>query len=203
MDPRIVVIAGASSNSGKTTLLCDLLSDLSRNESWEAIKVTRGHHRSCGKDPHACCVGDLLSDHPVIRSGRESTYVFGKDTGRYWDSGAANVHWVIATDNQVEAGIREALRKVRARFLFVEGTSLLKYFTASFAVLALRADQTQIKPSARYALSKGLIDAVYSRDNIDRAATAAPWLSLIADLPVYHPHDLHRLIEAVRDSVNS
>ena len=38
---RIVVIAGTSSNAGKTTLLCDLLRELTRGESWEAIKLTR------------------------------------------------------------------------------------------------------------------------------------------------------------------
>src|SRR5215468_11006897 len=71
---RIVVIAGTSSNTGKTTLLCDLLRELGRDESWEAIKLTRGHYRSCGKDPHACCVSHLLGDQPVIRSGRDETY---------------------------------------------------------------------------------------------------------------------------------
>src|SRR5262245_56583507 len=100
---RIVVIAGTSSNTGKTTLLCDLLRELTRddtrNESWEAIKLTRGHYRSCGKDPHACCVSHLLGDQPVVRSGRDETYAAGKDTGRYWEAGASDVHCVIATDN--------------------------------------------------------------------------------------------------------
>ncbi|MBK9315196.1 MAG: hypothetical protein IPM55_13280 [Acidobacteria bacterium] len=199
MDLRIVVIAGAASNTGKTTLLCELLRELSRDEPWEAIKLTRGHHRSCGKDPHACCVGDLLSDHPMIRSGRESTWVFGKDTGRYWDAGAANVHWVIATDDQVEAGIREALHKVRSRCVLVEGTSLLKYFTASFAVLAVRADKTQIKPSARIALSKGQIDVVYSRDEPGSDVAQGA----ITGLPLYREKDLPRLVDAIRSSVMS
>lgn len=29
-------------------------------------------------------------------------YEFGKDTGRFWDAGAADVHWVIAGEDQVE-----------------------------------------------------------------------------------------------------
>jgi uridine kinase len=44
-----VAIAGISSEVGKTTLLCQLLQEF---RGWEAIKITRGHYRSCGKDPH-------------------------------------------------------------------------------------------------------------------------------------------------------
>jgi len=201
MDPRIVVIAGAASNTGKTTLLCDLLRELSRDEPWEAIKLTRGHHRSCGKDPHACCVSDMLSDHPLIRSGREATYVLGKDTGRYWDAGAANVHWVIATDDQVESGIRQALDKVRSHAVLIEGTSLLKYFPASFAVMTFREDRPRIKPSAEMVLSKGLIDAVYSANEPDEGASAAP--GMLEGLPVFHSKDLSRLLEEIRAALIS
>jgi hypothetical protein len=76
--PIVVGVGGFTSEVGKTTLLCELLHAF---PGWEAIKTTRGHYRSCGKDPHACCVSDLLEDEPVIRSGRELTYAAGKDTG--------------------------------------------------------------------------------------------------------------------------
>lgn len=66
--PVIVGVGGFTSEVGKTTLLCELLQAL---PGWEAIKTTRGNYRSCGKDPHACCVSHLLQDEPVIRSGRE------------------------------------------------------------------------------------------------------------------------------------
>jgi molybdopterin-guanine dinucleotide biosynthesis protein len=113
-----IAVAGTSSEVGKTTLLCSLLREFS---GWEAIKMTRGHYRSCGKDPHACCVSHVLSDEPVIRSGREQTYACGKDTGRYWDAGASNVHWVIVTDDQVERGIGLALDRVEAPGVLIEG----------------------------------------------------------------------------------
>src|SRR5262245_29675357 len=155
---RVIVIAGTSSNSGKTTLLCDLLRILSRGESWEAIKLTRGHYRSCGKDPHACCVSHLLGDEPLIRSGRDATYAFGKDTGRYWDAGASDVHWVIVTDNEVEQGIGMALERVKSGRVLIEGTSVLQFVNAEVAVMVARADQPgrmEINPSARRALSVG------------------------------------------------
>ena len=146
--PIIVGIGGFTSEVGKTTLLCELLRAF---PGWEAIKTTRGHYRSCGKDPHACCVSDLLEDEPVIRSGRELTYSPGKDTGRYWDSGAANVHWVIATDSQVDTGIKKALGFVQAPGVFVEGNSFTKFIEPDYFIMVIRPDVLKIKTTAREA----------------------------------------------------
>jgi len=149
--PTIVAVGGLTSEVGKTTLLCDLLRAF---PGWEAIKTTRGHYRSCGKDPHTCCVSDLLEDEPVIRSGRELTYSPGKDTGRYWDAGAANVHWVIATDTQVATGIRDAVSRVKAGGVFIEGNSFTEYIDTDFFVMVVRPDDLRIKTTARRALSR-------------------------------------------------
>ncbi|HEX8178611.1 MAG TPA: hypothetical protein VF525_03625 [Pyrinomonadaceae bacterium] len=156
MNLTTVAIGGFTSNAGKTTLVCELLRGLSR---WEAIKQTRGHYRSCGKDPHACCVSHLLGDAPVLRSGRAETYAPGKDTGRYWDAGAANVHWLIATDGQVEQGIKEALARVHAPGVLIEGNSFLPYVQTDFVIMAVARNIGRIKPSARRALAR--CDAFY------------------------------------------
>ena len=148
--PQIVAVSGFSSNVGKTTLVCELLRQL---PGWEAIKLTRGHYRSCGRDPAGCCVSDLLRDEPVVRSGREANYEAGKDTGRFWDSGASNVHWVIVKDGQVEQGINEALSRVEAAGVIVEGNSFLEYVTADLAIMCARAEGGKIKPSARRVLA--------------------------------------------------
>jgi len=154
--PIIVGVGGFTSEVGKTTLLCELLRAF---PGWEAIKTTRGHYRSCGKDPHACCVSDLLEDEPVIRSGRELTYSPGKDTGRYWDSGAANVHWVIATDSQVDTGIKKALGFVQAPGVFVEGNSFTKFIEPDYFIMVVRPDVLKIKTTAREA--GGRVSALY------------------------------------------
>lgn len=149
--PTIVGVGGFTSEVGKTTLMCDLLRAF---PGWEAIKTTRGHYRSCGKDPHACCVSHLLEDEPVIRSGRELTYAPGKDTGRYWDAGAANVHWLIATDAQVASGIEQALERVSADGVFVEGNSFSQYVDPDFFIMVARSDDLKIKSTARKALNR-------------------------------------------------
>lgn len=154
-----VAIAGVSSEVGKTTLLCDLLREF---PGWEAIKMTRGHYRSCGKDPHACCVSHLLGDEPLVRSGFQQTYASDKDTGRYWDAGAANVHWVIVTENQVERGIALALERVKAPGVWIEGNSFLRFIDVDFAVLVTGGAGTSIKSSTRWAFEKA--SAIYLFD---------------------------------------
>lgn len=200
--PVIIAVSGFSSEVGKTTLMCDLLRAF---PGWEAIKVTRGHYRSCGRDPHACCVSDLLSDEPVIRSGRDQNYALGKDTGRFWDAGAANVHWVIVTDDQVERGIRQAVERVTATGVFIEGNSILDFIKADFVLMVSRASGGKIKGSARQALTYS--SAIYL-SNITEEATNerekfAFWRkqsgmdALIGDLPIYTRDDLARLIALV------
>ena len=161
---KIIVVAGTSSNSGKTTLVCDLLQQFTAHEPWEAIKLSRGHYRSCGKDPQACCVSGLLGKEAVIRSGRAETYTCGKDTGRFWDAGASNVHWVIATDEQVEAGIRGALACVETRGVIIEGTSVLRYLDPAFAIMAVSDTEKNVKASARWALQANKLNALYVRE---------------------------------------
>lgn len=151
-----MAVSGLSSNTGKTTLMCDLLERL---PGWEAIKLTRGHYRSCGKDPLGCCVSDLIRDEPLIRSGREGNYEAGKDTGRYWDAGAANVHWVIAGEDQVEDGIKQSLSRVKSAGVLVEGNSFLDYVEADYAIMCARAGENRLKTSARRTLARA--DALY------------------------------------------
>jgi hypothetical protein len=203
-----VGVGGFSSDAGKTTLMCELLGAL--KPGWEAIKITRGHYRSCGKSAHACCVSHLLSEEPVIRSGRAETYAAGKDTGRYWDAGAANVHWLIVTDKQVERGIKLALGRVRAEGVLVEGTSFVQFVEVDLMLMAARAaGDAKIKPSARRALSK--TDALYlfeegkgateedARARFARSSFGASGENLAGSIPIYTREDLPRLIERVRE----
>ena len=203
MRPTVIAVGGFNSNTGKTTLVCELLRAL---PGWEALKMTRGHYRSCGKDPRACCVAPLLGDEPVVRSGRAETYEPGKDTGRYWDAGASDVHWAIVTEGQVEAGFRAALARVKAPGVVVEGNSFLRFARADFAVLVARADVLKIKPTARRVLPKAsalyLSDAGPGVDAACRARFAEWWrasgLEEVAPaLPVYTRESLPRLVSRI------
>ena len=195
----IVAISGFSSNVGKTTLVCELLRQL---PGWEAIKLTRGHYRSCGRDPAGCCVSDLLRDKPVIRSGREANYEVGKDTGRFWDAGAANVHWVIVKDDQVSQGIIEALSRVGAEGVIIEGNSFLEYVKADLSIMCARSEGGKIKPSARRALARSdflylstlKATAVNARTDFQEFRAGLSLPVDIPDLPVITHDDLPILL---------
>jgi molybdopterin-guanine dinucleotide biosynthesis protein len=203
MGGTTVAISGFSSDVGKTTLMCELLRAFA---GWEAIKMTRGHYRSCGKDPHACCVSHLLGDQPVIRSGHKETYAPGKDTGRYWNAGASNVHWVIVTDNQVEQGIKLALERVRASGVLIEGNSFLRFVDVDFSVMVAPSQGAKIKPSARRALQKSSALYLFENEPAETAARErfASWLQgcperdMISALPVYTREDLPSLIARIQ-----
>src|SRR5829696_7587447 len=186
--PLVIGIGGYTSNVGKTTLLCELLAAF---PGWEAIKTTRGHYRSCGKDPVACCVSHLLSAEPVVRSGRESTYEPGKDTGRYWDAGAANVHWLIATDTQIEKGIQEAIARVKSHGVFVEGNSFSQFVQTNHFVMVRQAGNDKIKSSARRLISKAT--AIYVSDVPGETRDTETAFSSQA-IPLFTQSDLNALI---------
>jgi molybdopterin-guanine dinucleotide biosynthesis protein len=201
--PVIIGVGGFTSEVGKTTLMCDLLRAF---PGWEAIKMTRGHYRSCGKDPEACCVSHLLSDEPVIRSGRDQTYAPGKDTGRYWDAGASNVHWAIVTDSQIEQGIKQALEPVSAQGVFIEGNSFVDFIQADFFVMVARGTKGKIKASARRALARSsllyLSDGSVNEDgdlaSFDLWTKESGIDKLIGELPIYTHENLPEVVAKVR-----
>lgn len=187
VQPVVIGVGGFTSDVGKTTLVCELLKAF---PGWEAIKTTRGHYRSCGKDPAACCVSHLLSDRPLVRSGRDETYEKGKDTGRYWDAGAANVHWLICTDNQVEQGINEALARVKSPGVFVEGNSFSEFIDPYHFVMVRLAASQKIKRTARRSYKKAT--AIYVADGSDETVETD---ALATDeIPRFTPSSLFSLI---------
>lgn len=203
----IIAVGGVSSNSGKTTLVCELLRAF---PGWEAIKMTRGHYRSCGKSAHACCVSHLLKEEPVIRSGRAETDAPGKDTGRYWAAGASNVHWAIVTDSQVEAGVRLALSRVRSPGVFIEGTSFVNYLDVDLMLMCVRAGAIKPKPSARRVMSKAGALYLFDEGEAEEAVRAefarrleSPEQGpLVSAIPLYTRSQLPLLIERIRSVIS-
>jgi molybdopterin-guanine dinucleotide biosynthesis protein len=199
MRPTIVSISGLSSNVGKTTLMCDLLK---RFNGWEAIKISRGHYRSCGKDPQACCISPLLGEHPQIFSGERETCAQGKDTGRYWEAGATNVHWLICTNDQLEEGAHTALSRVQGAGVFIEGTSFLKFIPADYSIRVVRRTLDEINSTALRVADN--ISAFYVSDTTDDEAMFAAIQSRfakrnvrIAETPVYFQGQVDKLAQAI------
>jgi hypothetical protein len=117
------------------------------------------------------------------------------------------VHWVIAGEDQVEEGIKQALSRVQTAGVIVEGNSFLDFVEADFAITCARAGENRLKTSARRTVAKA--DAIYlsTIDGCD-AATARmrfdEWRgSLSIDLnlnglPVFTREDIPQLIERIQ-----
>ena len=59
---------------------------------------------------------------------------------------------MIATDNQVERGINEALQRVTSKGVFIEGNSFSKYVAVDAMIMTIRESRREIKRSAKDAL---------------------------------------------------
>lgn len=195
----VVTVSGTASEVGKTGLVCELLRRL---PGWGAVKVTRGHYRSCGRDPDTCCVSHLLGDRPRVFAEREVTAVEGKDTGRFWRAGAADVRWVVASRGQEGPGLVEALDQLtRLPGVLVEGNRILEHVEPRLAVLVARQDQREVKSSARRILDR--IDVLFVPDDRMAGNLADP-STLVAgpagsrSWPVFGPADLDELADLVR-----
>ena len=194
--PVVIGVGGLSSSVGKTTLMCDLLQVF---PGWEAIKTTRGHYRSCGKDAEACCVSHLLGEEPLIRSGRADTYAPGKDTGRYWDAGASNVHWLIATENQIGRGIQQTLQRVQSEGVFIEGNSFSQFVRTDYFVMVKRSGLESIKKSARVLMPK--VSSLFVFDDNQSASLEHSVEGLENDRPVFTQPHFNSLVSHLRNAI--
>src|SRR5207244_1816734 len=121
-------------------------------------------------------------------------------------AGDTNVHWVIVTDAQVEQGITQAVERVAAPGVFIEGNSILDFIKADFVLMVSRASGGKIKGSARKALSHS--SAIYlsniTEEGTDERTKFALWRKhsgmgeFIGDLPIYTQADLPALIAYVQ-----
>lgn len=197
---RVVTVSGTASEVGKTGLVCELVARL---PGWAAIKVTRGHYRSCGRDPETCCVSHLLADEPRVFREPEDLEVAGKDTARYVAAGAAAVRWVVCRRGQEAEGIARALAEVEgAPGVVVEGNTVAPACRPDLAIMVAPPDAPEVKSSATRILD--LVDALYVPDDAAARAAAADPAPLVGAAsgerwwPVWGPSDLDAVAEAAR-----
>lgn len=188
---RLVTISGTSSEVGKTTLVCNLLERL---PGWVAVKVTRGHYRSCGRDPETCCVSHLLADEPRVFDEPTDTDVAGKDTGRYWRAGAADVRWVVCKRGQEGDGLARALDSLAgAPGVIVEGNRVIESCEPALSILVASPEQNEVKSSARRIVDR--VHALYVHGGLDGADPGGfvdrpgAW----GERPVWGPSDLDEI----------
>lgn len=197
---RVVTVSGTASEVGKTSLVCELLARL---PGWGAIKVTRGHYRSCGRDPETCCVSHLLADEPRVFREPEDLEVPGKDTARYVEAGAAAVRWVVCRRGQEAEGVARAMVELADRpGVIVEGNTVVPACRPDLALLVAPPDPPEVKSSAVRILD--VVDAVYVPEDAAAREVAGDPAPLVdgepgsRSWPVWGPADLDAIAARAR-----
>ncbi len=154
-DQKIITVSGLYSGIGKTELCQHLVSLM---PGCAAIKVT---------------INDQITE---VLDDEASIMVAGKDTWRLKTSGAAQVVWVRAQEENLKEAMANALKRVRANpQLLIEGNSVLGHITPALAVFIcdsrICADKPP-KPSRTVALAKADIIINNARAGFDAAQAA-------------------------------
>lgn len=123
-----IVVAGASSRIGKTSLACKLIQMF---DNFSALKVTTVHKNGCPHNDGCNICHNLDADYQIIKE-EEILNQQGKDTQRLKESGAKRVLWLKSKADTLKRSLQEALLMFGENIngLIIEGTSVLKYLKA-------------------------------------------------------------------------
>lgn len=155
---ELLLIAGTGRNSGKTTMACAVIRNVSQHQPIVAIKITPHFHDYFTSD-------NLLIDRNDLVIMVETQTGTDKDSSRMLVAGAEQVYFVMATDERLS----EAMQIIsgvntKKRPLVCESGGLIHYFEPALFLMMSRADQTEFKPESD-ALA-GLADLRISFDGV-------------------------------------
>jgi molybdopterin-guanine dinucleotide biosynthesis protein len=120
MKPRIIGIGGSGSGAGKTTIACRILESFG---GWGAIKYTKTSFYSS------------ITDEPDILMKE------GKDTKRFFDSGAEKVLWIQSPFSELDEILPLALEMLSSvEGIVAEGNSLVEILRPDIVIFASGAD---------------------------------------------------------------
>jgi len=113
------------------------------------------------------------------------------------------VHWVIVGEEQVEAGIKQVLSRVKSEGVVVEGNSFLDFVDADFAIMCARAGENRMKASARRTLEKAHALYLSTVDDCDHETARARfdnWRAIdlnFRGLPIFTRQNIPILVDQI------
>jgi hypothetical protein len=168
----IMVIGGQSSDVGKTSVVCGLISAMPER-CWTAIKITQCKHTNSSSEPCDC---ELAGRTVAISEERDAAS--GTDTARYLAAGAARSLWV----RTLPGHLGEAMPSIRAEIagstnIIIESNSILHYLEPDLYAIVLDPAVADFKPSAAQFLDRA--DALL----MPRGSTQSPsWPGISSEL---------------------
>ncbi len=148
---KTIVIAGAKSGIGKTSLAEKLLCRL---PDWSALKVTVKRGTACPRQQSKCnACRELKKDFEIVED-EEIINQKGTDTARLKEAGAKKVIWLKSTLKGLETGLEGALRGLNgSKGVVIEGTSVVKYIKPDLLIF-IKDDSENLRSGAREAFEK-------------------------------------------------
>ena len=156
---KTIVVSGAHSNIGKTTLAADMLRSL---PNWAALKVTVKKESSCPRNSDCGVCDGFKGDFDIVTE-RKTINQKGTDTARLKEAGAKKVIWLKSTFNGLKTGLEKALALLKgSKGVVIEGTSVLKYIKPDFTIF-LDDKKAILRTTAKQARKKADIVINVSR----------------------------------------
>ncbi len=149
-DMKTIVISGAHSGIGKTTLAEKILRQL---PNWSALKVTMKKGTDCPRHSDCTACGELTGDFDII-TDKKVIDLEGTDTGRLKKAGAKDVVWLRATPEGLKRGLEKAFCHLAgSEGIIIEGTSVLRHIDPG-VVIFLKDGAADLREEAREAERK-------------------------------------------------
>lgn len=148
---KTIVISGAHSDIGKTSLAEKLLSRL---PNWSALKVTVKRGSACPHERTDCNICSELREDFEIVEDEKIIEQKGTDTARLKNAGAKKVIWLKSTLKGLEPGLKKALSGLNSsEGVVIEGTSVVRHIKPDFLIF-IKDNSENLRSSAREVLKK-------------------------------------------------
>ena len=109
--PNLLIVSGNGRDSGKTTLVCDIIKKFS-SRALTAIKICPHYH------PDDIGFKIIHKEHDFLIA-EESNRDSGKDSARMLEAGANKVYYLQVLDNHIEEAISKLLTIIDSKSLMI------------------------------------------------------------------------------------
>lgn len=138
---ELLLIAGSGRNSGKTTMACAIIGNVSRYQPTIGIKITPHFHEDS-------LSGKILVNRRELVIQEETQIDSGKDSSRMLQAGAEKVYFVMAKDEQLIKAM-EAIQTLNTDHLPVvcESGGLIHFFKPGLFLMMSAEVRNDHKPN--------------------------------------------------------
>lgn len=138
--PELLLIAGTGRNSGKTTMACSVIQNISKLQSIVAIKITPHFHVKL-------TLGKIFVERNDLVIMEETQRDTDKDSSRMLQAGANPVYFVMAKDEQLKVAFEIISDLIpKSQPIVCESGGLIHYIEPGLFLMMNRSETIEFKP---------------------------------------------------------